>query len=302
MYLAEEAVLKYFRERGCGPHQLYHEYGLCFEIVDSAVRIFYPLNVDDIVRITVQAESRSQEDDEMTLAVRFFVDRNGVSMKSLSGKVKVLLRTVGNNVSEGKSPMTLVPYIHHEIIRVAKQLVEPPPIPPKTPGVLQNPEDPSDMTSDEAIMRRLVQSSTNAFIWKWRIPYYYCHYWDRIQHSGYVALLEEVVPLFLADRGISIRTMLETRGWIPVVSSAQVEILREALMEETLYTVYTVEEVFKDLTYTARMDCYVPRNGTLLHTATGRIVHGSAQIRGRQKWELARFDATSLTALRGNGS
>ena len=33
MYLVEEAVLHWFRERGLGPQRLYHEYGLGLEIV-----------------------------------------------------------------------------------------------------------------------------------------------------------------------------------------------------------------------------------------------------------------------------
>ncbi len=127
-------------------------------------------------------------------------------------------------------------------------------------------------------------------MWKWRIPYFYCHFTERLQHSGYLRLMEEVVDRFLASRGISIQTMLETRRWIPVVPNARLEILSEALMEETIYTVYTVKHIFKDVTYTSRMDCYVPRNNMLVHTATGQITHGYAEILNRRDWALINFD------------
>ncbi|MCI0729737.1 MAG: hypothetical protein L0332_23900 [Chloroflexi bacterium] len=292
MYLAEEAVLEFFRQRDWGPHRLYQEYGLCLEVVDSAVRVFQPLHIDDQVRVEVRAKERpptpnGNEGKELALAVQFFVERDGKKIKPLSGQVKVLLRRAGNDVVGAGWPPALVPYVCDEINRTATS----------TNVVALKPVD---MTSDEGVRRQLTVAEANAFIWKGHIPYYYCHYWDRIQHSGYVAFLEGIVPLFLAERGISIRTMLETRGWIPVVSSAQVEILREARMEETLYVVYTVEEIFKELTYTARMDCFVPREGSLLPTATGRIVHGYAQVRGRQEWGLARLDTPTLTALQGD--
>jgi acyl-CoA thioesterase FadM len=76
-------------------------------------------------------------------------------------------------------------------------------------------------------------AGTNAIVWRWRIPYFYCHYSQRLQHSGYLRLMEEVVDVFLARRGISIRDMLAGRRWIPVVPSARVRILEPAFMEET---------------------------------------------------------------------
>ena len=141
----------------------------------------------------------------------------------------------------------------------------------------------------------------NAIVWRWRIPYFYCHFSERIQHSGYLRLMEEVVDLFLAQRGISIRTMLEGRRWIPVVPRARGEILREAYLEEEIVTVFTVEGIFKDLTYTARMDCYVPRGDGLVRTATGTITHGYAVVLDRRDWELVAFDAETLAGLRGTG-
>ncbi|HET6215304.1 MAG TPA: thioesterase family protein [Micromonosporaceae bacterium] len=151
------------------------------------------------------------------------------------------------------------------------------------------------------IDRRLppAPADRNALTWRWRVPYFYCHFSHRVQHSGYVRLMEEVVDLFLAERGISIRTMLEGRRWIPVVPYARVQVLGEAAMQEELHTAFTVEEVFKDFTYTARMDCHVVRDGRPVPTATGRITHGYAEILGRRDWRLVSLDEQTRAALRG---
>ncbi|GDY51206.1 hypothetical protein SVIO_018290 [Streptomyces violaceusniger] len=153
-------------------------------------------------------------------------------------------------------------------------------------------------TGDDPVLDQLT-SGENAFGWKWRIPYPYCHFSERIQMSGYLRQMEEVVDLFLADRGISIKQLLEDRKWIPVVPHSCVHVLDEALMEEDLYTVYTVEDVFKDFTYTSRMDCYVVREGRLVRTATGTITHGYAEIENRHDWSLVTFDDRVLRALGG---
>ena len=84
-----------------------------------------------------------------------------------------------------------------------------------------------------------------------------------------------------------------------MVPRSRVEILAEARMEEDLYTVYTVEDVFKDATYTSRLDCYVRRDGALRPTATGSITHGYAVIESRRDWRLVPFDDRVLRALAG---
>ena len=80
---------------------------------------------------------------------------------------------------------------------------------------------------------------------------------------------------------------------------SRITFLGEANMEETLYTVFTVEEVFKRYTFTARMDCYVLRDGELVPTATGRITHGWAVIENRKDWSLVDFDDRLIGAITG---
>jgi acyl-CoA thioesterase FadM len=285
MYLLEEAVVQHFRAHGLGPQLLYERYGLCLEVVDSDARLLTGTYLDDQVRVEVRAESEASH-SELPFSALMHVTRGGKEVKSLSGKVRVLLRQ-DKGVSADAPPAELVPYISAEINRQ-----------PSTPTERESYEL-AVAADEEQLLRRLAPAGTNSFVWKRRVPYFYCHYGARLQHSGYLRLLEEVVERFLADRGISIRTMLEERRWIPIVTKARVEMLREALMEEDIYTVFTVEAVFKRFTYTGRMDCYVVRGGELLRTAMGRITHGYLELRSRQDWSLVSFDDATLRVLGG---
>jgi acyl-CoA thioesterase FadM len=127
----------------------------------------------------------------------------------------------------------------------------------------------------------------------------YCHFNERMQMSGYLRQMEEVVDLFLADRGLSIKRMLDERSWIPVVPHSSVTMLDEVVMEEELHTVFTVENIFKRFTYTSRMDTFLWRAGAPIRTATGRITHGYAHIRNRRDFNLVEFDGRIMTALGG---
>lgn len=284
MYLLEEAVVEHFRARGLGPQLLYERYGLCLEIVDSEARLLTGTYLDDRVRVEVRTDS-GPSDSELTYSAQMHVRRGDREVKSLSGKLRVALRRDEGGTEE-MPPAQLAPFISTEINRQ-----------PSGVAVAGGGEPPADATGEEQLRRLLAPPRANAFVWKRRVPYFYCHYGARLQHSGYLRLLEEVVERFLADRGISIRTMLEGRRWIPIVTNARVEMLREALMEEDIYTVFTVESVFKKFTYTGRMDCYVVRGGAPLRTATGRITHGYLELHSRQGWSLVSFDEATLRAL-----
>ncbi|MCC5603256.1 hypothetical protein [Nostoc favosum] len=290
MYLAEEAVIQHLRNCKLVPRQLYEEHGLCFEITESSANILHALHMDDLVRIEVQPKIKPK-DGELTFSIQMFVQRDSKEVKAYTGKVKTLFRQDRSGVTVSVLPDELAPYVVAEINRSASKPV----------SEYAATSDRSTSNAKDDLIRQVVPEDANSFVWKWHVPYFYCHFTERLQHSGYLRLMEEVVDLFLADRGISIRTMLDTRRWIPVVPKAQIEILREALMEETIYTVYTVEDIFKDFTYTSRIDCYVIRDGVLIHTATGKITHGYAKILNRQDWELVNFDEETLVALRGKG-
>jgi acyl-CoA thioesterase FadM len=284
LYLLEEAVIQHFRECGFGPRLLFEQYGLCLEIVSSRARLSQVVYLDDVASIEI-TPARSDTEQGVSFALKMFLDRNGARVKSVTGTVQVVLRLDPNGDSAEAPPAELASFVTQEIHRPSQA-------PPATLGT-----DLHVGFQEEELLQHLAPAGSNTVVWKDRIPYFYCHYNRRMQHSGYVRVMEAIVDRFLYDRGISIRTMLERSRWIPVVVEARVEMLREALMEETLYTVYRVENILKDITYTARMDCYVVRDGELIQSATGSITHGYGQLEGRSGGMLVTFDSTTLAAL-----
>ncbi|WP_027799219.1 thioesterase family protein [Paraburkholderia dilworthii] len=293
MYLIEEAVIEHFRAQGLAPRPLYEDKGLCLEIVNSDVRILHALHLDDHVQVNVTPLTRDG-DTELTMSVEALIERDGKELKAVTGKVNVLFRFDDSMVTAHAGPAIpddrIRPYTHTRILRGERRSV----------GGLNLSREPGVVAEDVRIA--LGADKTNSFVWKWHVPYFYCHYNDRLQHSGYLRLMEEVLDLFVAERGISIRTLLANKRWIPVVPAANLQMLDEAMMEDTLYTVFTVEDIFKATTYRSRMDCYVERHGSLVHTASGHITHGYARIDSRRDWSLVEFDAEVLAALRGERS
>ncbi|HZM79779.1 MAG TPA: hypothetical protein VFC19_28955 [Candidatus Limnocylindrales bacterium] len=260
MYLIEEAVLEHLRRHGMSPRELYERDGLGVEFVDSDARIATALHMDDLVRTEVEPQPAENDGDVLVFKTASYVD----TVRAATATVRVRL-----------IPATEV----------------------GTPRLVRTAADLDGRGTVDSDIDGLA-AGANAIVWRWRIPYFYCHYSERLQHSGYLRLMEEVVDIFLARRGISIRDMLAGRRWIPVVPNARVRILEPAYMEETLYTVFTVEDIFKDLLYTARFDCYVPRDDDLVRTATGRITHGYAEVVDRRDWRHVPFDDKTTAALR----
>jgi acyl-CoA thioesterase FadM len=290
MYLAEDGVVHYFRERGWGPQMLYENYGLGLEIVHADARLLTGINLDDLVRIEVRPITLPT-DPELSFSIQMFVNRAGREAKAVSGTWKVLLRQEEPVSSIANPPSALARFVTEKIERGA--LVQ------LSFAQSSREQGESEFASK---MGGLLLQEKNAFLWKRRIPYFYCHYNRRLQHSGYLRLLEEVVSLFLEDRGISIRTMLDTKGWIPIVTNTQIDILREGYVEEEIYIVFTIENIFKTFTYTARVDFYVLRGTELLLVGTGKITHGYLKIKGRRDWELARLDDRTLATLSRRGA
>jgi acyl-CoA thioesterase FadM len=287
-YLIEEAVLDHLREVGVPARELYEEHGLCVELVDLDTRIGSAFHMDDLVVATVAPET-TEEDTELRFTVRLAAQREGAPAVGASSKVRVALRCDTRGGPATPAPKSLRRFA---VDRIERPAARPLPVPavagPYSLG--------RGATGGDPVLAELTRDS-NAFAWRWRIPYPYCHFTERLQMSGYLRQMEEVVDLFLADRGISIKRLLDEQNWIPVVPHSRITLLDEALMEEDLYTVFTVENVFKKFTYVARMDCYVMRDGELLRTATGAITHGYAVIENRRDWSLVDFDERMLTAL-----
>jgi acyl-CoA thioesterase FadM len=271
-YLAEEAVLEHFRMAGVSPHILFEDYGLCVELVDIDTRITTAIHTDDLVEAVVEP---SRAERELAFVVGLFVERGGERKKAARSNVRVVLRQDTIFERPKAAPAGLDDFVTSRISRTEAQ---PAPMP----------RQPAELTSD-----------VNAFAWRWRIPYFYCHFTERLQLSGYLRQLEEVVDLFLADRGVSIKRLLDEQRWIPLVTHSSLTMLDEVVMEEDLWTVFAVESIFKNFTYTARMDTYVLRDERLLRTATGRITHAYGEIVNRREIKLIEFDRRLRTALEG---
>jgi acyl-CoA thioesterase FadM len=271
-YLAEEAVLEHLRAAGWSPHSLFEDHGLCVELVDIDTRITTAIHTDDLVEAVVQ---QSSVESELAFAVKLFVQRGGERRKAAGSRVRVVLRTDDLFGRSDPLPDGLEPFVTG---RIARAELDRTPIP----------SDPAELTA-----------GANAFVWRWRIPYFYCHFSERLQLSGYLRQLEEVVDLFLADRGVSIKRLLDEQRWIPLVTHSSITMLDEVVMEEDLYTVFTVENIFKNFNYTARMDTYVRRDGELRRTATGHITHAYGEILNRREIKVVEFDRRLRTALDG---
>ncbi|MGW5449536.1 hypothetical protein [Streptomyces asiaticus] len=287
-YLVEEAVLVHFADSGAPARRLYEEHGLGLDVVALETRILHAFHMDDVAEAEVVPDT---EDDDRTLGFRVTlrVERDGSVLKAVAAKVRVSLRADTYLPELGEPPAEFAPFVVDRLGAEAR------------PGELA-PIRVRMPDGDEAAVLASLTAGRNAYAWKWTIPYPYCHFTERLQMSGYLRLLEEAKDRFVLDRGISIKTLLDDRRWIPVVPQSSVRVLDEAVMEEDLYTVYTIEEIFKDLTYTARMDCFVVRDGALTLTATGRIIHGYAVIDNRSDWRLVSFDRRVLDALGGEQS
>lgn len=287
-YLVEEAVLDHFRSAGLPTRRLFEEFGLGLDIVDLDTRILNAFHLDEEAVAEV-VPATTEADHALSFKVR--MSKAGNSGKDVTSKVTVLLRRDRYIGDADSTPGELAPYTVDHIRGAEPGAVVP---------VAANTElaDGRGTTGADPVLAHLL-AGQNAVGWKWRIPYPYCHYNERLQMSGYLRQMEEIVDLFLAERGISIKTLLDDRRWIPVVPHSNITMLDEVYMEEDLYTVYTVEDIFKDFTYTSRMDGYVVRDGRLVHTATGKITHGYALIENRRDWSLVNFDERVLSALRG---
>ena len=259
MYLAEAAVLEWFRERDLGPQRLYRDFGLTFEIVDSAVQLPAVVEVDDVVTVTASHRARGAFDVRMI---------NGDGRLTLRGKVQVRL-VPDAEATAGVSE--LPPAALDEFV-----------------GPVSAPGEHATVTIPAA-----------AFTWSWRARYFHCHFSDRVQHSAYVRALEEVVDRYLEDRGISVPSLLHGRGWIPVVSRARVTLIAPAHMDETIHTTFEVDDVIRGTAYDGQMICAVRREEGTVPVASGRILHGYAVTRGPATGSLASFDEEVTAALLG---
>jgi acyl-CoA thioesterase FadM len=290
-YLVEEAVLDWLRQNGWPSRRLFEEAGVGVDLVGIKTRILHALHIDDEVRLTVKASSG---ENGVVAKVTAMVDRDGHEVKAVTSTVTVQLRAEDRH---GDGASDVPGFLRPAVVPAIRSIVPVPAgVPADAVGELKTIGRGGISSEVDA---RLRSGDRPAVVWSWRIPYPYCHHTTRMQMSGFLRQMEEVVDLFLEERQASIRTLLDEQNWIPVVPNSSIELTGEALMEEQLITVFEVLHDFKGVTYTSAMTCYVVRGDELVPVATGEITHGYAVINDRRDWSLVDFDERLLTAVRG---
>jgi acyl-CoA thioesterase FadM len=276
LYLVEESLLRFLRRQGLGPHRLFLEHGVGLQIVDFSVQLPRPVYIDDEITAEVREQTPA---------------RYRVTLRALRGsedpvvvRARVTIALIEEPAAPGSAPLPG---------RFRAFAV------PST-SALGAGEDIQLAPATDA-RTALAAAHAGATTWTWRARYFHCHYSDRVQHSAYVRALEEVVDRFLTERGLSVRTMLESRGWVPVVSHARVRLFADAHMEDDIHTCFMAGEIIKDAAYDGRMECYVERGGQLVHVSTGEILHGYVHSDGARAGALVTLDERTKAALRGPG-
>lgn len=279
-YLVEEATLALFRRAGFGPGALYEQYGLGLDIIKMSTRILKALHIDDEVRADVEVKSLAARAE---LTVTLTVNQT----KAVTSKVSVALVRDQRLSGETRPIPVVLQSFATDTCRSSD------------PHAVALAEQPSEggRSAIADIPTVLQQATGRGVAWRWRVPYFYCHYVTRLQMSGLLRNMEEIVDLFLVHRGASIRTMLDTDDLIPVVPSSEIELYDEVEMAEEILTVFEVETVFKGTVYTARMDTYALREGKAVLVSSGRITHGYAHIDSRRDWSMVEFNEALLRAV-----
>jgi acyl-CoA thioesterase FadM len=269
MQLEEEAVLTWFRERRIGAQALFHTHGLQLQVVDSSAILPAVLETDDQVTAHVQLAGDNR------FNVRLRVARNQEEPTVLRGNVTVSL------VPSPDAPPRELPEALSRFVQPSHTAQEAMEVGPAG-------------TSPETLQRAV---QAGAVLWSWDARYFHCQYSDSVQHSAYVAAVEEVVDRFLEAKDLAIPRLLREKSWIPVVSRARVQSLAAAHMGEQIHSTFRVTGLLKRSAFEGEMDCYVLRGEHLLRVASAHIIHGYAVSRGPEAGRLAELDDATVAAL-----
>ncbi|MFF1469733.1 thioesterase family protein [Streptomyces mirabilis] len=290
-YLAEKAVIEHFRRSGLPVGELYERYGLGFDLVDLEARLRGGLFVDDEASLQVQPVTE-HHDTVFRFKIAITVLRDGEPKKVVTASVSaVLRRDEDDRRLPDRVPSPAV------LDRFTVAVIGTPEPGEEIPAAGRDQLVSGGSTDRDPVLEHLL-AGRNGYGWKFRIPYPYVHFFSRMHMSSYLRQMEEAKHRFVDARGISIGAQLAERNWIPAVTHSRIEILGEALLEEDLYTVYTVEDIFKNLLYTARMDCYVVRDGRPVQVATGVITHGYGVVENGNRAKVVAWDERIDSALR----
>ncbi|KWT63506.1 hypothetical protein ADL21_02195 [Streptomyces albus subsp. albus] len=287
LHLLEDAVLDHFRRSGHSARRLYEEFGHGLDIVESSGSYSAPICLDQVTRtqLTITEPTPHQG---LRLKARMTIDGPERTRPAFRGSARVVLVADRDRADRPPLPPEL-----RMLATASLDALKHPALPPESTSPPLRPPAAAGTGAGPAA------PDTNALLWHRRIPYFHCHYDRRMQHSGYVRVLEDTVDRYLAARGIAVGDHLTTRGWVPVVHRTRIRMLADAFMEENLHVVFAVTDIMRNTLFDARMDCYVRRGGTLIHTATATITHGYAHTAGQHIGTLAELDEPTVKALQG---
>ena len=270
-YLMEESIISFLRDLYLSPNILYKKYGIKIIIKSLSIDILKAMNVDDFIEIDICT----------SMAVNEFVikayDNNRNSF--FRGKVGIDIELTNKNVRLEVLPEKVTDFLNG--ILEAK----------KEESFREKPIE-SNPISDLKMLYRA------AFIYSKRIPYYYCNYTRELHHSGYERIIEEAVDLFLENKNLSIKSMLDKKSWIPVVSKSKLCLLNKVEIEDTIYVVFDVKNILFNRLYEADIIFFKVIDNKLLEVAHGEISHGYSDIKEPQNPELVVLDCETLKALK----
>jgi acyl-CoA thioesterase FadM len=108
----------------------------------------------------------------------------------------------------------------------------------------------------------------------WRVATHRCHYAGRVHYAGYLRILEELAEMFLADRGITTRDLIQRHGLLPMMQRVRVRVLADAYAGDRMHTTYEIHQVVGGKLFDCRFDAHVERDGRRIPTATGILLAG----------------------------
>lgn len=294
-YVAEHAISAFLRDRCSGIRDLYWGEGLRLDPALSQMRYRNAVLIDDPLAIELYVERLAPSAFDLSVklcAPRLFeeqtvmasgayrmalMDQSGRAVDRLPERLRA---AIGDGLVYGEESARFVP-------PPLEQVGRPDLSAEKAIGA-----------SQEELRDRLGISDPGVFVWARRLPYFYCHYYNLLGHSGYLRLLEEVVDEFFSHAQLPIDGLLPQRRWIPVVQNHSLEIVHSAMIGETMYTTFQVLEVIAGRLFRARVAFSVLRNGRRILTGVGEITHGFVAVEDPE-WEsrLVRLDREALARL-----
>lgn len=287
-YLVEKAVIDHFKRVGLPVGALYENSGVGFDLVDINTKLTAALLVDD--EVTAVVTPTAPEGGDATFTVELNVERGGETKRAVRSKVRVQFRRDGDERRMPRRAELPEGFERFVVDRIGGAE------PGEAAAGAGAPLMSGASSDDDPVSAQLV-AGRNAYAWRFKVPYPYIHFFERLQMSAYLRLMEEAKYRFVEARGCSIGGMLAERNWIPAVSANSVHILDEVYMEEDLYIRYEVKDILKNLLYTATMDCFVVRDGKLVKTATGEITHCYVVVQNGKEAELVPWDERVIDAF-----